>query len=417
MRLACFGWALLATHLLACGPQVTFSEHIAPILQAKCQQCHRTGQMAPMSLVTYAEVRPIAKAIQMAIAIGNMPPFYATGPPGYYKDDIRLSDEEKRLIAEWADSGAPEGDPALLPEPVAWDDSEWPFGEPDLVLRFPAHTPESNLKDQWITFFADLEFPEDLWARGFHLKTLSKKAAHHSTLFMVGPDQEIPETHKTEEHIELGTARLFTWFPGLVVDPLPDGQAIKLPKSWRVAARTHFGPQSKRITEEMELGIYFATGKVNRIQRRVGVQFIKEIKLPPGASDYTLRKKKTFHQAGWISHFKVHMHLRGKSSQIILHFPDGTSETVFDLPSYRFSWQRYYYLAKPRLVPKGTVAEFVAVWDNSADNPLNPDPTAWCGWGKKTTDEMYGGAIFYIPKQKLPHPIRVENGRSARART
>jgi len=404
-------WTALALQLLACGPQVTYSEHIAPILQAKCQQCHRPGQIAPMSLASYAEAAPFAKAIQTSVAIGNMPPFYAAGPAGYFKDDIRLSEEEKRLLFAWADGGAPEGDPALLPEPPSFDDSEWPFGEPDLVLRFPAHSPVPNRTDQYVTFFADHDFPEDLWARAFHLRTHSKKAAHHSTLFMVGPDTEIPDTRKTEDHIELGTKRLYTWFPGLVVDPLPDGQAIQLPKSWRVAARTHFGPQGEPISEEMQLGIYFATGEVKRIQRRVGLQFIKELRVPPGESHYTLRGKKAFREAGWISHFKVHMHLRGKSSQIILHFPDGSSRTAFDLPRYRFSWQRYYYLEEPLLVPEGTVAEFVAVWDNSTDNPLNPDPSAWCNWGRKTTDEMYGGAIFYIPEKQIAQPFRVENGR------
>jgi hypothetical protein len=105
------------------------------------------------------------------------------------------------------------------------------------------------------------------------------------------------------------------------------------------------------------------------------------------------------------------MHLRGKSSKIILHYPDGRVQTVFDLPHYSFNWQRYYYLAEPLSVPKGTVAEFVGVWDNSVDNPNNPDPSAWCRWGPRTSDEMFGATIFYTPQEKLPVPLRVQNGR------
>jgi len=132
MRAAARFLAALAVPLLACAPEVTFTKDIAPILQAKCQACHRPGQIAPMPLLTYQEVRPYAHAIHASVAMGNMPPFYAAGPPGYFKDDIRLTEQEKQLLADWANAGAPEGDPALLPAPIAWDDSEWPLGEPDL---------------------------------------------------------------------------------------------------------------------------------------------------------------------------------------------------------------------------------------------------------------------------------------------
>ncbi len=406
-----FASAAVAVLLLACEPRVTFSEHIAPILQAKCESCHRPGQMAPMSLRSYAETRPLAPVIRASVAIGNMPPFYADGPPGYYKNDIRLTDREKKLIIEWADSGAPEGDPDLLPRPVEWDDSEWPFGEPDLVLHFPAHSPPADNREHWITFFADQAFPENIWARAIHLKTSSRKTVHHSTLFTVGPRSKIPKNRKTRRHVAPAPG-LFTWFPGLVIDPLPEGQAIQLRSPRRIAARTHFAPTNKRRTEQMEVGIYFATGVVERVQKKLTWQFTKQLKIPPGASDFTLSGTRGFTEAAEITHFKVHMHLRGKSSRIILHYPDGSKQTVFDLPRYRFNWQRYYYLAEPLLVPKGTVAEFVGVWDNSAANPSNPNPRAWCSWGRRTTDEMFGAAIFYTPQNKLLKPLHIENGRA-----
>ncbi len=362
-----------------------------------------------MSLLTYAEARPFAPAIRVSVAIGNMPPFYAAGPVGYFKDDIRLTEQEKQLILEWADSGASECDLADLPEPIVWDDSAWPLGDPDLVVNLPPHSPPPVNKDQYITLVSDHVFAEETWARALHLKTLSKSVVHHSTQFLWSPELEIPPNGKTFSHLTTEFP-LFTWVPGLRVDPLPDGQAIRLPKSWRVASRTHFKPTRERVVEKMELGIYFADGTIETVQKVIGVQFTK-LRIPPGESDYTLSKKTRFVEAAHVSHFRVHMHLRGKSSKIIFHYPDGTSETVFDLPRYRFSWQRYYYLAEPKLVPRGTVAEFIAVWDNSANNPSNPDPTVWCSWGPRTVDEMFDANVFYTPEMKLASPLEIRDGR------
>jgi hypothetical protein len=405
--------ATLALLGLACGPRVTFSEHVAPILQAKCQSCHRPGQMAPMSLLTYQESFPFASAIRASVSAGKMPPFYADGPPGYYKDDIRLSEEEKRILVAWAEAGAPEGDPSALPEPVEWDDSDWPFGEPDMILRLPPHTTRANYRDQNITFFADRPFPHEIWARAIHLRTKSRKAVHHSTVFLVDPSTPVPARRKTQAHTKAELGALFTWFPGLVIDPLPEGQAIRLQEGWRLAARTHFGPSGERRSERMDVGIYFANGYVDKEQKKLGIQFIQELVIPPGASDFTLTGERRFPEDAEITHFRVHMHLRGKSSKVVLHYPDGTRQTVFDLPRYHFNWQRYYYLAEPLAVPKDTVAEFFAVWDNSAKNPSNPDPTVWCRWGKRTVDEMFGAAIFYTPQQRLATPLRIERGRQS----
>jgi len=410
MRTAVRRLAALAAPLLACAPEVTFTKDIAPILQAKCQSCHRPGQIAPMSLLTYQEARPYAHAIRMSVAIGNMPPFYAAGPPGYFKDDIRLTEKEKQLLADWANADAPEGDPALLPAPIAWDDSEWPLGEPDLVLHFPRHSPRPNYKDQYVTLVSDQALAEDTWVRALHLKTQSKQVIHHSTLFLWDPATEMPEGGMSLEHINPKENPLFTWFPGFLADPLPPGQAILLPKGWRVAGRTHFAPTRTRVSEEMALGIYHADGPIDSVQKNIAV-FIGDLRIPPGKSDYTRTERMEFPEDAQLSHFRVHMHLRGKSAKFILNYPDGSKREIFDLLRYRFAWQRYYYLAEPLTVPKGTVAEFVGVWDNSAANPQNPDPTMWCFTGRRTIDEMFGATIFYTPLAKLAIPLRIEKGR------
>ena len=401
---------LLVVSALGCGTQVTFSKNIAPLLRAKCQSCHRPGQIAPMSLLTYQDVRPFAELIRLSVANGNMPPFYADGPPGYYKNDLRLSPEEKQLIHDWADAGAPEGDPADLPEPLVWDDSEWPLGEPDLIVGFPRHSPPPIGKDEFITFVTDYVLPEDVWARALHLKLESSKAVHHSSQFLWPPDMAVPEGGKTFDHASPFLNPLFTWVPGFETVPLPRGQAVRLPASHRVASMTHFAPTREDLSEEMRMGVYFADGEIDSIQQRLSV-YSTSIRIPPGDSNWTTSEEKRFEEAGLVSHFNVHMHLRGKSSKIVFHYPDGSSETVFDLPRYRFEWQRYYYLAEPIFVPEGTTAEFIGVWDNSAGNPSNPDPTVWCNWGLRTIDEMFGAIVYYTPVEKLSTPLQIVNGR------
>ncbi len=402
----------LCATALACGRDPTFSEHVAPILQAKCQSCHRPGQIAPMSFQSYAEVRPFAPAIRLAVASGRMPPFHADGPIGYWKQDIRLSEREKRLILAWVDAGAPEGDPTQLPAPATWNHSEWPLGEPDLILHLPAHSPAPNNRDEWVTLFADEAFPHELWARAVHLRTQSAGVVHHATLSVVTPSTPVPPAGKTFDDVMAAVGGLYTWFPGVAVEPLPAGQAIRLRAGTRVVARTHFAPTRKSVIEQMEVGIYFADGIVEKMQKRIGIQFIRKIAIPPGAPEFALRGTKEFRENAEVTHFRVHMHLRGKSSRITFRYPDGRVETVFDLPRYSFNWQRYYYLAEPLRVPKGTVAEFVGVWDNSAANPDNPDPSAWCRWGPRSVDEMFGSTVFYTPERKLPVPLRVERGRA-----
>jgi hypothetical protein len=400
---------LLTIAMFGCGPPPTYSEHIAPILQEKCQSCHRPGQVAPMPLLTYEDVLTYAGLIAVSIEMGNMPPFYADGPPGYFKDDIRLTDAEKGLIFDWVDAGAPAGDPALLPMAVEWSDSPWPLGPPDLVVRFPRHSPPPVFEDQHITLVTDYVFPEETWVRALHLKTESKKAVHHSTQFLWNAKEPVPKGNKSLNHVP-PKRPLFTWFPGFRADPLPPGKAIRIPKGARIASRTHFGPTKEDVSEQLELGLYFANGTIDSVQKPLGLQ-MPDIRIPPGADRYEHRASKRFKEAALVSHFRIHMHLRGKAAQILFHYPDGTQETVFDLPRYRFAWQRYYYLAEPIAVPQGTLVEFVGVWDNSEDNPLNPDPTAWCSWGPRTVDEMFGGTVFYTPQEKLPRPLEVENGR------
>jgi hypothetical protein len=325
---------------------------------------------------------------------------------------MRLTPEEKQTLVRWVEAGAPQGDPEDLPPPVTWSDSAWPLGKPDLILQLPEHTPAPIYKDEWVTLFAEEPFAQDLWVRAVQLRTSSPRAVHHATFFLVPPSVEMPPDGKTFDDVTGGVGGLYTWFPSLVFEPLPPGQAIRLPAGERLVARSHFAPTRDPVSERMEVGIYFAQGVIEKVPKHVSIQFGRKLVIPPGARNFRLVGKRRFEESGSITHFQVHMHLRGKSSRVVLRYPDGRKETIFDLPHYNFNWQRYYYLARPLPVPEGTVAFFEGIWDNSIDNPNNPDPTVWCRLGRRTTDEMFGSTVFYTPDARLAVPFRVENGRN-----
>src|SRR6266404_1208098 len=311
---------------------VTFAKDIAPILQMRCEECHRQGGIAPMSLVTYEETRPWARSIREKVIKREMPPFHATGQVGRYVNDPRLTDSEVAAVTKWVDSGAPKGNVKDLPAPHTWK-NEWAHGEPDLVVKVQhPYTLKPSAKDQYVFFFFDYVFPE--------------------------------------------------------------GTAVRIPKGMRLGIQIHYAPSDQERVDQTSVGIYFADELVKK-NLRVLFGDRKDVDIPPGDANYSLVAKKTFDTDGVIRFFHVHMHLRGKSYVMRFTYPDGRVETALEVPRYDFNWQRVYTLVEPMRVPKGTSVEFIGTYDNSIANKFNPDPTKVVHWGEKTTDEMMQGRIFW----------------------
>lgn len=412
-RLAMLTCVTLTSPVLIAEPP-TFTKDVLPILQEKCQECHRPGQVGPMSLLSYEQTRPWAKAIQREVASRRMPPFHASGPIGHWKDDLRLTDNEIQTIIGWVESGTPRGTPSDAPPPLDWPDSTWPHGEPDLIIELPEHKIAYNGQDDLVTMFSEYSFSDLRWIRGATLQFTHKDALHHAHIFFVPESYETPPENIIPSAINtLEFPHLYTWFPGNSQELLPEKFGFSIEKGWRVGIVAHFAPQSEPKTEQLRLGVYWANGIIENREQAVGVMMF-DIRIPPHDSNYTFRKANPFNEDGWITHFQAHMHLRGKSVSYTLHYPDGTSEVVFDLPRYDFHWQRNYYLEEPIWAPKGTRFEAVATWDNSSDNPDNPDPSKMVEWGPNTTDEMFGGTVHYTPDAKLDSPVHVKNGRIIR---
>lgn len=383
----------------------TFTRDVAPILQGHCQKCHRPGQIGPMSLLTYEEARPWAKSIKREVLARTMPPFHATGPIGKWLDDPRLTPEQIETMVAWVDQGAPRGNPEDLPEPIEWFTGEWPLGEPDRILEFPEHVVRDDNVDDYIYLFSEYVFEEDTWVKGVAWKFSDYKMVHHATSFQLGPGEKVPASLKMKR--ELNTRRLpgrgvMGWLPGTENRMLPEHQAILFPKGTRVVCVVHCAPTTDAKAFRTSMGLYTAPPGTYVSRKRVPLRVDPaSFYLKANQSDFRVVQTKVMPEDALVTHYAIHMHYRGVSTKLTYRYPDGTSETAIDVPNFDFGWQRFYYLTEPKRVPKGTIIEYVAVWDNSADNPNNPDPSQEVFWGPLTSDEMGSGSVRYVPAAEM----------------
>lgn len=391
---------------------ITFTKQIAPIFQKRCEECHHNGGAAPMSLVSYEEVRPWAKSIREKVSNRQMPPFHASGAIGRYHDDPRLMDEEIAMIKNWVDAGAPKGNLKDSPAPITWK-NDWKLGAPDLTLTVKnVYRLKANPKDQYVFFVFDHVFAEDTWISSIATRPGNPKAVHHANTHLIPPTMKVPEEGYFEGDFNPGahgTIMISGWVPGTNDVRLPQGTAVRIPKGMRFGIQIHYGPNEQPATDQTSLGLYFANGIVNK-NLRMMFGDRKDLLIQPNDPNYSLTSKSTFGGDALIRFFHVHMHLRGKSYAFRFTYPDGRVETVFDVPNYDFNWQRSYILREPMRVPKGTQVEFIGTYDNSKQNKFNPDPSQSIRWGEKTTDEMMQGRIFYESVDEKLN-LNVKNGR------
>ncbi len=366
----------------------TFYKDVLPILQENCQACHRPGganlggMVAPMALVAFEETRPWAKAMAKAVASREMPPWDAAPHhTGVFANERSLTQDEIDTLVAWAESGARKGDPGDAPEAREWPDfGGWSIGEPDLVLTFDEpYFVKDDVEDEYVyltTTITEEMLPEDKYIKAVEFRPGSK-VVHHIIAFPLGgiaPGNE-PTVHPD------GVGQLFkkgtdlTWEMHYHKEPGP-GTGVTDRSS---AAIIFYDDPSdvKYVMQGNDLGRY-------------------DFAIPPGASDYSVTAEYTFKHDSRIVQLMPHFHLRGKSAKYDAYYPDGTHEVLLEIPRYDFNWQTAYAYKDFKEIPKGTRVVFTTVWDNSADNPYNPDPTKRVYYGEPTTDEMSYGYISFI---------------------
>lgn len=364
---------------------ITYSKHVARILQKNCQECHRPGQIGPMSLLTYDDASAWAETIREVVQEGRMPPWFADPHIGTFSNDRRLSSWERETLLAWIDQGCPKGDDKDLPPPREFVPG-WTIGKPDVVFSMheefevPATAPRTGIPYKY--FSVDTGFTEDKWVQRAQAIEGNRSVVHHIVVFIVPPGQKFdPEK---EGRVLVGTA------PGDMPLLLPPGTAKKIPAGARLVFQMHYTPNGTVQKDRSYVGIIFAKEPPKRQAYSLPVLNPK-FAIPPNADNYQVESQWTFKDDAFILSFMPHMHLRGKDFRYEVIYPDGNRETLLWVPHFNFKWQSTYRLAEPKAVPKGTKIHCVAHFDNSAKNPNNPDPTKLVIWGDQTWEEMMIG--------------------------
>ena len=370
--------AVVAVSAHAGDTAPTFHRDIEPIFQARCQSCHRPGEVAPMSLLTYADARPWAKAIRVALLEGKMPPWSPDPKYGKFRNDLSLAPGEKESIVAWVDAGAKEGKPGDAPPRKAFTEG-WQIPKPDAVFEMPEpfDVPATGAVEyQFIR--VPTNFTEDKWVQMVEVRPGNPGVVHHAIVMM-----DDPEYRGREEY-------LGGYAPGMMAQIWKPGQARLVRAGSVLTFQMHYATNGKPAQDRTKIGLVFAKQPVT--QRIMGSMSVPPgLTIPPGAANYRVDGIATIQQDSELVSMRAHMHLRGKSFQMRAVYPNGESEILLDIPKFDFNWQPYYYLETPKPLPRGTRIEATGIFDNSANNPFNPDPTAMVTWGPQTWDEMMIG--------------------------
>jgi mono/diheme cytochrome c family protein len=391
--------AAVATSGSAAGEgQVTFTKDIAPIFYKNCASCHRQGEIAPMSLVTYKEIRPWARAIREKVLTRQMPPWHADPQYGHWSNDRRMSQKEIDTIVSWIDNGAKEGEPRDLP-PAPQFAAGWQMGEPDAVYYMPEEfTVPSEGAVPYQYFVVDPRFKEDRYLTGLEARAGDLSVVHHIVIYVREPGRR-PSGGK----LDLGEGILGALSPGQTPFVAEPGTAKLLKAGSQLIFQMHYTPNGKQTKDRSYVGLKFAKGPVDKIITTTGA-FNVRFAIPPNARNYEVRAEYLFERDAEIISFMPHMHVRGKDYVYRAVYPDGRSEILLSVPRYDFNWQVYYYPAKPVRMPKGTRIETIAHYDNSTGNSLNPDPLKEVRFGEQTWDEMMNGFFDIVTENTAARP-------------
>jgi mono/diheme cytochrome c family protein len=431
-------FAAVTTGAAPAADAVTFTKDVAPILYKSCVGCHRAGEVAPMSLLTYDDVRPWAKSIRRKVTGREMPPWGADPRFGKFKDDQSLTDQQIQTIARWVDAGAPKGSDADLP-PAPQFTTAWSHGEPDVVIEMPIDFDIPAQGEVPVTdFFTKSPFTHDVYVKALEVRPGTAGVVHHAGLYVIDrlPDGASlvngrivdasgkPMSRNQVARANGGTSteeiqKLLSFVPGRGYESY-QGDAGQLIKAGSyIDFYMHYTPSGVPKKDRTSLGLYLAKpGQevAHQIYHSFGAAgpttYIVEGQpyapqrqkrddpnsveggvnlpnIPPYAENWKVVSIHTIREPITLYGLTPHLHLRGKSMKYTLTMPDGKEEVLLDVPKYDFNWQLYYELETPRRIPAGSKVTVVTLFDNSAKNPYNPAPEKEVFSSEQSRDEMY----------------------------
>ena len=366
---------------------VSYAKDIAPMLADNCVTCHREGGIGPWAMTGYDMVRGFAPMIREVVRTQRMPPWHADPAHGVFANDRSLSTDEVRKLVHWVESGAPRGEG---PDPLATLDAEWPdwgLGDPDLIVDIPAFdVPATGVVEyQYQRVVNPLD--RDVWVRATEILPGDRAALHH-----------VITTFRNTNADGTGFGRrgggLGGYVPGAVTRGAPENTGTFLPAGAQIVFQMHYTPYGKAVTDRSKLGLYFHdTPPKHRLANAVLMN--TRIRIPPNTKSHSEFAERTFERDVLLYSLLPHAHYRGTASEFRAFYPDGREELLLSVPNYDFNWQTTYVLEEPRVLPAGTRVVHTTWWDNSAQNPANPDPNREVPWGRQSWDEMLFGSLRF----------------------
>jgi len=439
------GWSVSPAAAQPAAP--TFSKDVAPIFFENCTTCHRPGDIAPMSLLTFKDARPWARSIAAKVADGTMPPWHADPAHGSFSNERRLSEAQKSLIARWVSAGAPEGNPADLPAAPTYGDG-WSIGQPDVVLSMQEDYPlpaTGTVPYQYLEVPAN--FAEDRWIQAWEIRPGNRAAVHHiimSTRAPAAPPVAPPASTAPPAAAGVRPPPLFSfsggteipagqtggaalppeqiaapgpndrprprgtgpsiggYVPGNSIRRFPDGMAMRLPAGHSLVLQMHYTPTGEASMDRTRVALKFAPGPPKTVLSTVPL-INGGLHIPPRAADHQVDAEMTINREIILYSVVPHTHVRGKKWFYEAVYPDGRREVILSVPNYDFNWQHEYVFREPLRLPAGTKIQAKAWYDNSPANKSNPDPSKDVYWGDQTWEEMmYTSLTFSL----APAPAR-----------
>ncbi len=385
----------VASGLMSAAP--TFSKDVAPIVQRNCQSCHRPGEPAPFSLMTYKEARPWASAIKEAVQLRKMPPWNADPHYGKFANDRSLQQSDIDTIVAWANAGAPEGNPKDLPKPIAFTQG-WIIGKPDVAVSMPAkyEVPAAGTIDyQYI--LVPLNLTEDKWVQSSEIRPGNRAVVHHVIAYVRPPgskwmrDAQPGIPYQPKKGGEQGSSEFLVGYaPGMPPSIMPDGRGKLLKAGSDIILQMHYTANGKPGEDQTTVGMIWSKVPVKQRVYTIAAT-TKKFAIPPGDANYEVDSSFEFGADTHISGLMPHMHLRGKDFLFRAVYPTGEQQVLLSVPHYDFNWQLVYEPAQDLVMPKGTKIECVAHYDNSPNNPSNPDASKEIHYGDQSWEEMMFG--------------------------
>jgi peroxiredoxin len=373
--------------------QVTYAKQISRIFERRCVECHRPGLIGPFSLLTYEEAVKHTDMMKEVVLQGRMPPWHADPRYGHWSNSRQMPQDEVDMLVAWIDAGAPFGDKNDLPPAKEYAEG-WTIEKPDIVFELPEEvTVKAEGAVPYQYYKVPTKFEKDVLIQAAEARPGNRAVVHHIIVFYRTPGKG----NVRRDGQICGTA------PGDPPLVLPPGVALRIPAGAELLFQMHYTPTGKVEKDRSQVGLVLYKGEMppKGYAKSKGIMNVR-FKIPPGEASHPVESSHTFEQDVKLFSLMPHMHLRGKDFIYKATFPDGTSETLLSVPRYDFNWQNSYRFATPKPMPKGTRIDCYAHFDNSADNPANPDATKTVRWGDQTWEEMMIGWVGYVPDQEMP---------------